>query len=250
MNLGDTRHKTQDKRHKCRICILAFSFWFLATGSPLKPVRAFTDIPVNKQTTGGFNRYFYQTTDNLNQPPLSTGRFNRYFYQTTDNNDKPAPTKSSPQPYTRSCQGQDIKTLTNQLLQDLPAYANRASQRARRLSRKSDFYSYMLVAGRPEFEPLTLGPGVYTPSPATDSQIQQIFFTTLERQYTAGQAIELQEFHWVFLTQTRNGWRLATMFSQTGGYPTKKPPTPPRESSDGVIAQAIEAWLRDCHASD
>lgn len=207
MNLGDTRHKS-------KIC-LAFCFWLLAAGSPLKPVRA-TDIPVNKQTTGS----------------------NRYFYQTTNNLDKPAP----------SCQRQDIKTLTNRLLQDLPSYANRASQRARRLSRKSDFYSYVLVAGRPEFEPLTLGPGVYTPKSSADSQIQQIFFTTLERQYTAGQAIELQEFHWVFLTQTKSGWRLATMFSQIGGYPMKKPPTPPRESSDGVIAQAIEVWLRDCHA--
>ena len=167
-----------------------------------------------------------------------TGKFNRYFYQITDNRKAAS----------SSCQGQDIKILTNQLLEDLPAYANRASQRARRLRRKSEFYSYVFVAGRPEFEPLTLGPGVYTPSQATDSQIQQIFFTTLERQYTAGKAIELQEFHWVFLTQTRSGWRLATMFSQTGGYPTKKPPTPPRESSDGVIAQGIEAWLRDCHA--
>lgn len=216
MNLGDTRHKTHDKTHKGKICILAFSFWFLAAGSPLEPVRAFTDTPVKKQTTGGFHRYFYQTTDNLDQPPLSTGGFHRYFSQTTDNLDQPAP----------SCQGQDIKTFANRLLQDLPAYANRASQRARRLRRKSEFYSYVFVAGRPEFEPLTLGPGVYTPSPATDSQIQQIFFTTLERQYTAGQPIELQEFHWVFLTQTRSGWRLATMFSQTGGYPTKKPPVP------------------------
>lgn len=219
MNLENTRHKTQVRRHKGKIWILAFGFWlFTSSISPLESVRAFTDIPVNKQITGKFNRYFYQITDNV---------------------------KSAP-----SCQGQDIKTFTNRLLQDLPAYANRASQRARRLSRKSDFYSYMLVAGRPEFEPLTLGPGVYTPSQATDSPVEQIFFTTLERQYTAGQAIELQEFHWVFLTQTQSGWRLATMFTQTGGYPTKKPPTPPRESSDGVIAQGIEAWLRDCQANN
>lgn len=161
------------------------------------------------------------------------------------------PLASYPSPLTtqsRICQAQDIETLTDQMLRDLPSYANRASQRARRLSRKSDFYSYVLVAGHPEFAPLTLGPGVYAPKQPTDSEVQQLFFTTLERQYTAGQAIELQQFHWVFLTKTQGGWRLATMFSQIGGYPTKKPPTPPRESSDGIIAQAINAWLRDCQA--
>ena len=150
----------------------------------------------------------------------------------------------------RSCQAQDIKTLTTGLLQALPGYANRASQRARRLSRSSDVYSYVILAGRPEFEPLTLGPGAYTSkSQPTDSQlVQQVFFTTLERQYTKGKAIELQQFHWVFLTKSQSGWRLATMFSQIGGYPAKKPPTPPKDSSNGIIAQAINAWLRDCQA--
>jgi hypothetical protein len=47
------------------------------------------------------------------------------------------------------CSEQNLETLTIQLLQDLPSYTNRASQRARRLSRSSDIYSYMLVAGRP-----------------------------------------------------------------------------------------------------
>lgn len=150
----------------------------------------------------------------------------------------------------RTCQTQNIEILTEQLLKDLPSYANRAIQRARRLSRKSDFYSYVLVAGHPEFAPLTLGPGVYAPKPPNNSEtVKQVFFTTLERQYTGGQAIELQQFHWVFLTKTQSGWRLVTLFSQLGGYPTKKPPTPPRESSDGIIAQAISAWLRDCQAT-
>ncbi|BDI16575.1 hypothetical protein ANSO36C_23770 [Nostoc cf. commune SO-36] len=49
------------------------------------------------------------------------------------------------------CSEQNLETLTIQLLQDLPSYTNRASQRARRLRRSSDVYSYMLVAGRPEF---------------------------------------------------------------------------------------------------
>ena len=153
-------------------------------------------------------------------------------------------------PHFRNCQEQDIQSLTSKMLRDLPSYANRASQRARRLSRKTDIYSNVLVAGNPEFAPLTLGPGIYAPkSPTNDSEaVQQIFFTTLERQYVNGKPVELQEFHWLFLTKTQTGWRLATMFTQTGGYPSKKSPTPPRESSDGIIAQGVETWLRDCQA--
>ena len=148
------------------------------------------------------------------------------------------------------CSTQDIKTLTNQLLKDLPAYANRTSQRARKLSRSTDLYTYVLVAGQPEFEPLTTDPGVYQPkSPQADGEdVQQVFFTTLERQYLRDRAVELQGFHWAFFTKTEDGWRLATMFTRIGDRTSKKPPTPPEETSDGIIAQAIETWLRDCRA--
>lgn len=151
--------------------------------------------------------------------------------------------------FSRSCQEQDIETLTIQLLEDLPSYANRTSQRARRRSRIVDTYSYVLLAGRPEFAPLTLGPGEYTPvEPSLVEPPQQVFITTLERQYTDGKLVELQQYHWLFLTQTSSGWQLAMMFSRTGIYPGGKPPTRPRDSSNGVIAQAIRTWLRDCQA--
>jgi hypothetical protein len=149
------------------------------------------------------------------------------------------------------CSTQDIQSLTKQLLQDLPGYANRTSQRARRLSRSTDVYTYVLVAGQPEFEPLTTNPGIYSPkSPQADGEeeVQQVFFTTLERQYLSDRAIELQGFHWAFFTKTEDGWRLATMFTRIGDRENKKPPTPPEETSDGIIAQAIETWLRDCRA--
>ena len=45
-------------------------------------------------------------------------------------------------------------------MRDLPSYANRASQRARRLQRKTDVYSYMSVAGKPDFTPLPLNSGI------------------------------------------------------------------------------------------
>ncbi len=142
----------------------------------------------------------------------------------------------------------DVNTLTSQLLNDLPSYANRVIQRARRLNRTVDSFSYVLVAGNPEFEPLSLGPGQYTSTaPGADLEPpQQVFLTTLERQYGDSRAFYRQHYHWLFLTQTPDGWRLALMFSRIGSASETRPPTPPRESSNGVIGQAVNLWLRDC----
>jgi hypothetical protein len=145
------------------------------------------------------------------------------------------------------CSEQDIKTLVPQLLRDLPGYANRVSQRARRLARKNEAYTYVIVAGNPEFEPLPLNPAANTPEASVNPEgVEQVFFTTLERQYMDGKIIQIQEFHRLFLTKTNSGWRLVMMFSQIGSYPKLKPPTPPRDSSNGIIAQGIQNWLRDC----
>ncbi|MDF5736605.1 MULTISPECIES: hypothetical protein [unclassified Nostoc] len=148
------------------------------------------------------------------------------------------------------CSEQNLEILTTQLLKDLPSYTNRASQRARRLSRSSDVYSYMLVAGRPEFTPLPLNLEEYsTDAPkSTASGVEQVFFTTLERQYIGKKAVELQEFHWLLLTKTKSGWRLVMMFSQIGSHSAQQPLSPPRDSSNGTVAQGVKAWLRDCQA--
>jgi len=144
----------------------------------------------------------------------------------------------------------DVETLTSQLIRDLPSYANRVIQRVRRLNRTVDSFSYVLVAGKPEFAPLSLGPGQYS-SAASVADVEppkQVFITTLERQYLGGKAIESQHYHWLFLTQTPSGWRLALMFSRIGSSSPGRSPTPPRESSKGVIGQAVTLWLRDCRA--
>ncbi|AFZ03985.1 hypothetical protein Cal6303_5096 [Calothrix sp. PCC 6303] len=148
------------------------------------------------------------------------------------------------------CSQQNLETLTTNLLRDLPNYANRTSQRARRLSRKVDVYSYIIFAGKPDFTPLPLNPyGMSTnPVRTVDDKIDQVFFTTLERQYTAGKAIELQQFHRLLLTQTNSGWRKVMMFTKTGAYPANQLSTPLRESSDGAIGKAVDIWLRDCEA--
>lgn len=157
-----------------------------------------------------------------------------------------------------SCSNQDLSQLTNKLLRDLPAYFNRATQRARRLDRSVQVYSYMLVAGKPDFQPLPLkswtdgttdevADGV-DKSTGAKKGVEQVFFSTLERQYVKGKALQLQQFHWLFLTKTESGWRMSMMYSQTGGYPKQKPPTPPRESSNSAVGQGIKTWLRDCRA--
>ncbi|MCC5646675.1 hypothetical protein LC607_27910 [Nostoc sp. CHAB 5824] len=148
------------------------------------------------------------------------------------------------------CSEQNLETFTIQLLKDLPSYTNRASQRARRLRRSSDVYSYMLVAGRPEFIPLPLNLEEYSADvfKSSASGIEQVFFTTLERQYIGKKAVELQEFHWLLLTKTEIGWRLVMMFSQTGSYSAQQPLSPPRDSSNGTVAQGVKTWLRDCQA--
>ncbi|BBD59331.1 hypothetical protein NIES2109_21140 [Nostoc sp. HK-01] len=149
-----------------------------------------------------------------------------------------------------ACREKNLETLTNELLRDLPGYANRASQRARLRKRSSDAYSYMVLAGRPEFQPLPLNPAGddLGEQKSSTTGVEQVFFTTLERQYIDRKAIELEEFHWLFLTKTQNGWQLVMMLTQTGSLANKQPPTPPRDSSNGTVAQGIKAWLRDCQA--
>lgn len=144
---------------------------------------------------------------------------------------------------------EDIKTLTALLLKDLPSYSNRVIQRSRRLSRTNDRF-YVVLAGHPEFEPLPLNPGQFPSfTPAIDqTPPQQVFFTTLERHYRGGKAVESKLYHWLFLTQTPDGWRLVFMFSQVGDSVPGSPPTPPLESSNGIVGQAVSNWLRDCRA--
>jgi hypothetical protein len=140
----------------------------------------------------------------------------------------------------------DLKTLTELLLKDLPGYGNRVIQRARKLERTPYLSTYIIVAGNPDFKPLPLNNRQY--NPVLPDTTRQIFFTTLERQYSSNKVVEAQNYHWLFLTQTQDGWRLVMVYTQFGSPSGKEPPTPPQETSDGVIGQAIRLWLRDCRA--
>jgi len=149
-----------------------------------------------------------------------------------------------------SCSEQSLETLTTQLMLDLPSYANRSIQRARRLKRSVDTFSYILAAGKPEFQSLPLNPGIDNGNNDQLEGVKQVFFTTLERKYINKKAVELQEFHRLFLTKTNIGWTVVMMSTQNSSYPIKPPIAPPRDSSNGAIAQGVKLWLRDCQATD
>ncbi|TBR58704.1 hypothetical protein B4U84_22710 [Westiellopsis prolifica IICB1] len=173
---------------------------------------------------------------------------NCFTYQAFAQNPTSSPTSKEKS----FCSQQNIELLTTKLLLDLPSYANRVIQRARRTSRKNDVFSYVLMAGRPEFAPLPLNTSGDIPKELkyTAKDINQVFFTTLERRYIGKKIVELQQFHWLFLTKAENGWWMVMMFSRTGSDPKQEIPTPPQDSSNGVVAQGIKTWLRDCRAGN
>lgn len=149
----------------------------------------------------------------------------------------------------------DVQRLVSELLGDLPSYANRVASRNLDLSRHpADPMTMMLVVSPPDFTPIDLAElAPSSPGQEHDAALEQVFFTTLERQYWPNRVVSLQHHHWLFLTQTPEGWHMALLYSSLGTLPTedsapRRPPTPPQESSDGIVGQAVRLWLRDCRA--
>lgn len=170
----------------------------------------------------------------------------------------------------------DIETLTALLIRDIPTYTNRVLQRTvavlpdnrpdssddvdspedgaisnRRFVRsRREAYrpSTVLIAGRSELEPLDLKEYTFTTDPAAGEPLTQLFFTTLSRQYSGLQFHEVQEYHWLFLVQSTDGWWPAFIFSAVDDPNTARAPLPPRENSRGSVGQAVQLWLRDCRA--
>ena len=150
---------------------------------------------------------------------------------------------------------QEVESLTDILLKELPDYSNRVIQRTQNLNQEGGISTYIVAAGKGQLEPLDL-PQIQYNTVATEST-KQIFFTTLERQYITEnltaqlpktRKLERETYHWLFLTPTNHGWRMVTMFSRFGSAAQNNLPTPPQESSNGIIGQAIQLWLRDCRA--
>lgn len=164
--------------------------------------------------------------------------------------DSAEPSIASPSPPLRppntACP-EAVEALMTGLVRDVPSYANRVA--SRQLGANDAGFGTVLVAGRAEFEPLDISDRLFDSGFYDPDEIQQVFFTTLERQYTETEQVQLQQFHWLFLTQADDGWRLVLMFSRLGTVGDQlRPPTPPEESSNGIIGQAVRLWLRDCRA--
>ena len=140
----------------------------------------------------------------------------------------------------------DVKELTTLLLKDLPSYSNRVIQRTQDLNQAAGIENYIITASEAEFEPLPLPRLQY--NPIDDKDPEQVFFSVFERQYIDGKIVEIQTYHWLFLTQTDSGWRIVMMFSRFGNDNKYRPPTPPKETTDGIIGQGVQLWLRDCRA--
>ena len=148
-------------------------------------------------------------------------------------------------PRPRSTCPDQLDPLVSGLLRDLPGYINRGYQRTVR--RYTPAVTYAIVASQADLLPLPIRSSEYSPN---DETLHQVFFTVLERQYSDRRMTELQQYHWLFLSRTSEGWQLALMRSRIGTYPAsdQRPLTPARDSSQSITAQAVQLWLRDCKA--
>lgn len=160
--------------------------------------------------------------------------------------------RSAPKAIAESSCPSNSNTLAENLLEDVPSYANRIIQRTKFPSRSQSDSTYFIIAGNLNSNPLEKDiKGNYTPAfpNSKNNNVKQIFFTTLERKYQENKVHSVQNYHWLFLTETEQGWYLATLYSRFGVTDNNHPPTPPKETSDGILGQAIQIWLRDCRAN-
>jgi hypothetical protein len=152
----------------------------------------------------------------------------------------------------------ELEPLVEAMLPELPGYINRELQRSRSAAWEGirsigdpDASTHILLAGRPEFEPLPPGTARSTIEieESPEEAVYQAFITTLERTYINNEVLEFQGYHWLFLTPSSSGWRLVLIFSSWGSYPTDGKTTPPQDSSNSAVGQGIRKWLRDCQYS-
>ncbi len=135
--------------------------------------------------------------------------------------------------------------MVERMLAEIPSYANRVVQVNGSDFSRAAIPLYVIIASRPDFRPLPLTYEGLKP----DESVKQVFFTTLEHQYANKGRIQLQNYYWLLLTETREGWKLVALYTQLAAEGKDSPPLPPRETSKGIIGQAIALWLRDCRAA-
>lgn len=164
-------------------------------------------------------------------------------------NADPSPTDTSSPTFIRpqvTCP-EDFTTLSSLLIRDIPGYTNRVLQ-SRVADIKTEYRpAYVITASLPERTPLEIRDRVYTTDLEASESLEQLFFTTLERQYSDLEATSIEHFHWLFLAPNDEGWEMVFMFS-TIAPDGEEALLPPRDSSQGSVGQAVQQWLRDCEA--
>ena len=147
----------------------------------------------------------------------------------------------------------NLGELADLLTADISDYGNRVIQKSSIFSHKLDFLpTYIVTASKAELEPLSIDSLQESSLQNTNGNdnIQQIFFTSLERQYSNSKTIvEAENYHWLILTYNNQQWQLVQSFTRFG-YPRgdKTVVSPIRDSTNGVIGQAVKIWLKDCYA--
>ena len=141
---------------------------------------------------------------------------------------------------------QDFDTLTSLLVRDIPSYTNRILQSSVADIPTAYRPAYVIAANHPERVPLDIKDRVYTTNPSHSEPLRQLFFTTLERQYSGLETISVNHFHWLFLAPSDAGWEMVFMFSAIEAGDSVQ--LPPRDSSQGSVGQAVRRWLQDCKA--
>ncbi len=141
---------------------------------------------------------------------------------------------------------EDFDTLSALLIRDLPSYTNRILQSSVADIPQAYRPAYVIAASLPESTPLDITEQVYTTRAEVGDPLRQLFFTTLERQYSGLDATEIRHFHWLFLAPSEESWQMVFMFSVIEAEGEVQ--SPPRDSSQGSVGQAVQRWLRDCRA--
>ncbi|MEO0395377.1 MAG: hypothetical protein AAF243_05225 [Cyanobacteria bacterium P01_A01_bin.137] len=141
---------------------------------------------------------------------------------------------------------ENFDTLTDLLIRDIPSYTNRILQSSVADIPTAYRPAYVIAANHPERIPLEIEERVYTTNPGSGEPLHQLFFTTLERQYSGLDDTSINHFHWLFLAPGEAGWHMVFMFSAIEAEDEVQ--LPPRDSSQGSVGQAVQRWLRDCRA--
>jgi len=142
----------------------------------------------------------------------------------------------------------EIPALADLLVKEISDYTNRVIQTYRFFPVNEDFLPvYVITAGKPELEPIIIQQTQYRQT--KENHIEQIFFTTLERQYpSSNRAIQTQNSHWLLLTPTSQGWQMVMLLTRFGTANDNSISSPPQDTTNGAIGQAVRLWLRDCQS--